>query len=244
MSPPPVYDSTSAVSNSGLTPYLQLPHILSLTWLAYPILSLVFVAFRLQLSSDSAQTAISNAKGDVLAGCLAAQQAASAAASMPRFMAIATNGQIVDAVNSSMNGAREALVLSLTVMEAIINFVIDIYRSTFLCFLELVVGGGLSLIIGATQEVGIIPYGSCIFASIIFPDKHLSHKYVQLFAHFYSKRRSKLNPFGNITAPQLSIPSLDSLQNVTLPSDFLNGLTTLNASLPSVSVLKSTVDDL
>jgi hypothetical protein len=153
MSPPPLHDSQSAVSNSGLTPYLQLPHILSLTWLAYPILSLIFIAFRLQLSSDSAQKAIDNAKSDILAGCLAAQRAASSAANMPRFMAVATNEQIADAVNASMNGAREALILSLTVMEAIINFIVDTYRSTFLCFLELVVRGGLSLIIGATQEV-------------------------------------------------------------------------------------------
>jgi len=71
-------------------------------------------------------------------------------------MAIATNEQIADAVNASMDGAREALVLALTVMEAIMNFVVDTYRSTFLCFLELAVRGGLSLIIGATQEVRLI----------------------------------------------------------------------------------------
>lgn len=52
-----------------------------------------------------------------------------------------------------MNGAREALVLALTCMEAIINFLISIYRSTFLCFLELVVVGGLNLLISAVQEV-------------------------------------------------------------------------------------------
>jgi hypothetical protein len=153
MSPPPVYDSTPPVSHSGLTPYLQLSHILSLTWLAYLILSLIFIAFRLNLSSESAQTAINNAKGDLLTGCQAAQRAASSAASMPRFMALATNDQIIDGVNASMDAARDALILSLTIMEAIINFVVDTYRSTFLCFLELVIGGGLSLIIGATQEV-------------------------------------------------------------------------------------------
>jgi hypothetical protein len=153
MSQPPVYDSRRSVTDSGLTPYLQLPHLLSLTWLASPILSLLFVAFRLQLSSDSALTSVNNAKGDLLTSCQAAQQAASSAASMPRFMAIATNEQIVDAVNASMDGARDALILALTVMEAVINFLVDIYRSTFLCFLQLVIGGGLSLILGATQEV-------------------------------------------------------------------------------------------
>ena len=158
MSPPPVYDSRRTVSDSGLTPYLQLPHLLSLTWLASPILSLLFVAFRLQLSSDSALASVNSAKGDLLSSCQAAQQAASAAASMPRFMAIATIDQIVDAVNSTMNGARDALILALTIMETVINFLVDIYRSTFLCFLELAVGGGLSLIIGATQEVRLADF--------------------------------------------------------------------------------------
>ena len=101
---------------------------------------------------------MNSAKGDLLSSCQAAQQAASAAASMPRFMAIATNDQIVDAVNSTMNGARDALILALTIMETVINFLVDIYRSTFLCFLELVVGGGLSLIIGATQEVRLADF--------------------------------------------------------------------------------------
>jgi hypothetical protein len=55
---------------------------------------------------------------------------------------------------------------------------------------------------------------------------------------------NKVNPFGNITAPQLSIPSLNALQNVTLPTDFQDALTKLNASLPSVSVLKHAVNDL
>lgn len=125
----------------------------SLSWLAYPILSLLFVAFRLQLSLASAQDAIVNAKDDLLTSCQAAERAATAAASLPRFMAIGTNRQVVDAINSTMNGAREALILSLTIMEAIINFIVDTYRSTFLCFLELVVQGGLTILIGAVQEV-------------------------------------------------------------------------------------------
>lgn len=154
-SPPPLYDARSNLrtSSASLKPYLQLPHILSLTWLAYPIISLLFVIFRLQLSSDEAQSSVANAKNDLLAACQAAEHAATSAASMPRYLAIATNQQFADAINGTMNGAREALVLALTCMEAIINFLISIYRSTFLCFLELVVVGGLGLLISAVQEV-------------------------------------------------------------------------------------------
>lgn len=155
MTPPPVYDHNSAshFPSTTLRPYLSLPHLLSLTWLAYPILSLLFVIFRLQLSASASQDAVASARGDLLSSCQAAEQASSAAVNMPRFMAAATNRQFADAINGSMNGAREALVLSLTVMEAIINFIVDIYRSTFLCFLELIVRGGLAILIGAVQEV-------------------------------------------------------------------------------------------
>ena len=52
-----------------------------------------------------------------------------------------------------MGVANTALVNALTVMEVIINFIIDMYRSTFLCFLDLVVKGGLAIVISAVQEV-------------------------------------------------------------------------------------------
>jgi hypothetical protein len=139
--------------SSTLTPYLQLSHLLSLTWLAYPILSLTFVAFRLQLSLSASQDAVANAKDNLLASCKAAERAAVTAASMPRYLALASNEQFADAVNGSLNAARATLILSLTVMEAVINFIIDLYRSTFLCFLELVVRGGLAILIAAVQEV-------------------------------------------------------------------------------------------
>jgi len=145
MAQPPSYPT--------LTPYLQLPHLLSLTWLAYPILSLIFVAFRLSSSMDSAKSAVASAKDNLLTSCKAAEEAATATASMPRYMAEATNKQFAEAVNGSLNAARAALVLTLTAMEGIINFLIDLYRSIFLCFLELVVRGGLSVIIGAVNEV-------------------------------------------------------------------------------------------
>jgi len=148
---PPNYETQ--YTTMTLTPYLQPPHLLSLTWLAYPILSLLFVAFRLQLSLAAAQDTVASAKDDFLTSCSAAEQAATSTASMPRLLAIATNKQFADAVNGTLDGARFVLTTSLTVMEAVVNFLIDLYRSTLLCFLELVVRGGLSILIGAVQEV-------------------------------------------------------------------------------------------
>lgn len=136
-----------------LKPYLELPYIVSLAWLAYPILSLLFIAFRLQSSSASANDAIANAKDEIQASCHAAEKATLVVVNLPRYMAAATNQHIVNAINGTMQGARAALILALTAMEAIINFIVDMYRSTFLCFLELVVRGALSILLGAVNEV-------------------------------------------------------------------------------------------
>jgi len=150
------HSTTTSHLRTSLTPYLTLPHLLSLTWLAAPILSLIFVVFRLQLSLTDAQNALNKTKVNLLASCLAAEQAATSTVSMPRYLALSTNRQFAEAVNGSLEAARIALILSITVLESVLNFVIDIYRSTFLCLLELVVRGGLSILLGAIDGVCIV----------------------------------------------------------------------------------------
>lgn len=55
---------------------------------------------------------------------------------------------------------------------------------------------------------------------------------------------NKVNPFGDISAPQINVPSLDALQNVQLPSDFQDALLKLNSSLPTVAELKDKVESM
>ncbi|PCH36129.1 hypothetical protein WOLCODRAFT_134123 [Wolfiporia cocos MD-104 SS10] len=232
---------SGSVSSGGLNPYLELPHLLSLTWLAYPILSLFFVAFRLWLSTDSAQSSVASAKSDLVSSCKAAQTAATSAASMPRYLAIAANDQIADAVNGTMDAARDTLILALTIMEGIINFIIDMYRSTFLCFLELVVRGGLSILIGAVQEINQFLTGTFnTIRTAIQNDVSSANSAIAKVVD----EINKINPFGNISVPQFSIPALSDLENVTLPTDFETALEKLNNSLPTLSTLKSEIDSI
>ncbi|KLO04385.1 hypothetical protein SCHPADRAFT_755634, partial [Schizopora paradoxa] len=231
---PPTQDGTT------LKPYLTFPYLLSLVWLSYPLLSLLFIAFRLQMSSTTAQDSIADAKADLLKTCLAAEKAATAAASMPRYLAVASNKQIADAVNDTMNAARAALVLALTILEGILNFVIDIYRSTFFCFLELVVQGGLSLLIGAVNEINS-------FLSLTFSALRSSIQSDISTANSVITKAidgiNKVNPFGKISPPQITVPSLDALSNITLPSDFMYALQKLNSSLPTVAQVRDAIQD-
>ena len=55
---------------------------------------------------------------------------------------------------------------------------------------------------------------------------------------------NKVNPFGDITAPQISVPSLSALENVTLPSDFEDALEKLNSSLPTLDQIRESIESL
>ncbi|KAG5641513.1 hypothetical protein DXG03_004829 [Asterophora parasitica] len=236
---PPTYDAHSQVST--LTPYLQLSHRLSLTWLAYPILSLLFIAFRLQLSLASANDSVASAKSNLLASCKAAEKAATAASSLPRYLAIASNDQIVDAVNATLRGVRATLVLALTIMEVVINFIIDIYRSTLLCFLELVVRGGLAILIGAVDEL------NKVVTTVATGLRNSIQKDIEGANSVISKAIeviNRINPLGNIPTPSISVPNLDGLENVSLPDSFQQGLTNLNRSLPTVAELKNKIESI
>ncbi|KAH8814549.1 plasma membrane fusion protein PRM1 [Flagelloscypha sp. PMI_526] len=223
----------------ALKPYLELPHLLSLTWLAYPILSLLFVAFRLQLSLGSAEDAISRAKDSLVASCKAAEQAATATASMPRYLAQATNEQYAEAVNASLNAARQALVLSLTVMEGIINFIIDLYRSTLLCFLELVIRGGLAVIITAVDELNkVVQSVSGGLKTTIQNDITGANSAIQSAIDGINK----INPFSDIKAPQITVPDLSSLDNVQLPASISDTLNQLNSTMPTFQDLKEKLE--
>ncbi|KAG8885917.1 plasma membrane fusion protein prm1 [Tulasnella sp. 331] len=254
--PPPTYNdhdhmpnSVNSASNSqlqpnGLAPYLTLPHHLSLTWLATPILSLIFVAFRLLISTADAQNASDDAKRDLLASCNAAQTAASAAVNLPRFMAQGINKDIELSVNASIDAARDTMVFAVTALEGIIEFLIDMYRSTFLCFLELGIRGALAVLIAATQEISTAVTASLnALRTAIQSDISAANGIVQDAVSGINKLIPSFLKL-TLTVPQITIPSLSGLQNVTIPDTFQNALTSLNSSLPTLADVRDSLDSL
>lgn len=96
---------------SRLRPYLTTAQLISLAAFASPLISLLFVLFRLQASGDVARDSVNESKNALQASCLAAERAASVGASLPRYLAQGVNHQITDACIATMEGARIALTL-------------------------------------------------------------------------------------------------------------------------------------
>lgn len=53
---------------------------------------------------------------------------------------------------------------------------------------------------------------------------------------------NEVNPFADIKAPSFDIPSLDSLQNVQIPTGFEDALRNLNNSLPTFQDIKEKLE--
>ncbi|KAG8832656.1 plasma membrane fusion protein prm1 [Serendipita sp. 399] len=227
---------------SRLRPYLTTAQLISLAAFASPIISLLFVLFRLSASSDVAQQSVNEAKNSLQASCLAAERAASVGASLPRYLAQGVNEQITDGVRATMEGVRIGLTLSLTATEALIEFCIDLYRSTFLCLLELVVRGGLSILIASVSE--ITSFLNNTLTSIttgIAGDIQSANNVIQAAVNVV-----KNIPFvgGNINIPQFTVPSAAQLANIQIPTTFEDKLKALNGSIPTLDEFREKLDSL
>ncbi|CAE6424032.1 unnamed protein product [Rhizoctonia solani] len=244
-SPPPVYASdplnAPQAHFTSLKPYLTLPYLLSLTWLATPIISLLFIIFRLIISQGAAQDSVEDAKGVLIASCAAAERAAQGVGSIGSFMAAGTNRQIEAAVNGTINAARATMIFSLTALQGIIEFVIDMYRSIFLCFLELVVRGGLAIIIGALTEVtNFLQNTVSGLKSSIQGDIQSANNAIASAVNAINSVTRIVNV--KLDVPQFSIPALSGLDNIKIPTDLQDGLAKLNSTLPTLDQLRDTVD--
>ncbi|KAJ1309931.1 hypothetical protein OPQ81_006690 [Rhizoctonia solani] len=246
-SPPPVYASDSLNAPqahfTSLKPYLTLPYLLSLTWLATPIISLIFIIFRLIISQGAAQDGVEDAKGVLIASCAAAERAAQGVGSIGSFMAAGTNRQIEAAVNGAINAARATMIFSLTALQGILEFVIDMYRSIFLCFLELVVRGGLAIIIGALTEItNFLQNAVNGLKSSIQSDIQSANSAIATAVNAINSVTKIVNV--KLDVPQFSIPALSGLDNIKIPTDLQDALTKLNSTLPTLDQLRDTVDNI
>ncbi|CAO1631211.1 unnamed protein product [Parajaminaea phylloscopi] len=230
-------------SDPGLRPYVGLQARLFLSLLSPPLISLLFTAVHLLLSSKEVDERVANTKAKLLAACAVAERQATTAASMPRYMAEAVNQRTQQTVEATVQGVGTVLYMSLTAVEAIITFIVDSYRSVFLCFIELLVRSALSLLLAAVDLMNslINDAGHGIKAGI-----QAAVDGVNAFLHgALDGVNDLLQIIGkSVKIPVVAQPDLSALDNVHLPESFDQGLRELNASLPTLTELKLRMNEL
>ncbi|SPO26520.1 related to PRM1 - Pheromone-regulated multispanning membrane protein [Ustilago trichophora] len=226
-----------------LQPWLGLRARLFLSPISIPLISLLFVALRLLISSQDLNDSIASTKAKLLSACDAVEGTASLAASFPHFLASTTNVQLAETVTATVHGAARVFDLSITAIEKILTYIVDSYRSLFLCFMELLVRGSLAVVIEAVQLISQAITAAAQGIRLAIQDSISGVNAILSTA--VSGINDVVGVFGqHINAPHISIPSLTALENITLPHEIQDGLLKLNATLPTLLELKQKMDAL
>lgn len=163
----------------------------------------------------------------------------SAMASMPHYMSQGVNELAATGVEKAVNGLMSMLLLSITAVEEIIVFYINMLTSTYVCLITLVVSGSLHAAVKVAEDVSD------------FLNKTLGdigtdiHKGVDGFQDDLNKFTQALNSVPKIFGSQSTIPKLnvdsdlDKLNNLKLPSSIDEGLEKLNNSIPTFAEVQN-----
>ncbi|KAF4637574.1 hypothetical protein G7Y89_g500 [Cudoniella acicularis] len=216
------------------TPYLGLRARLSQTWINRWTILLLLIIVRVLLAIKGVNQDIASAKEEALSACTTVENVGSAMASMPHYLADGVNAMAADGITKAVGGLMDMLTLTLTSLEEIILFLINMYTSTYVCLITLAVSGSLHVAIDMIEKVG-----SAMNASIstitgdISTDVTSFQNDLNTFLGALSIPTGLLG--GSKTPPQINITDkLASLNDIQIdPTTMDADLTKLNNSIPT-----------
>ncbi|GAA5864106.1 hypothetical protein JCM8547_005136 [Rhodosporidiobolus lusitaniae] len=225
---------TSSSSRRPLNPFLGPRAHLSLSWLSQHFLALLLVLIALAFLLASIPGLVTDGKDALNSACSGVEGAASVAVSLPHYMAGGVNEMNVKAVRAVTDGAATVMDLTLYAMEKIIIFMIDIYRSLFLCLLDLAVHGSITVLVSGIEEA------QEFLEDALGGIRTAIQSTVEGINTALNSTLGFIDdiPGVDIDIPQVDIPELSSLGNVTLPDTLVDALRSLNSSIPTYDELK------
>jgi hypothetical protein len=127
---------------------------------------------------------------------------------------------------------------SVTVLEAVLTFLIDSYRSIYMCALELLVFGALALIIGAVEEIQQAM--TKLFSSLrtLIQEQVGNANTVVQGAVAGINKLTSVFKIKELTIDKFDIPALASMENVQVGTVIEEKLKQLNSSLPNLNQIR------
>jgi hypothetical protein len=221
------------------TPYLGLQARLSQVLINRWTILLLLIICRLVLAVAGLNNDIAQAKTEALSACTSVENVGSAMASMPHYLSEGVNALAADGVTKAVNGLMDMLTLTVTGVEEIVLFVINMMTSTYACLITLAITGSLEVAIQMIEDVG-----NAMNKSISSITGDMSSD----LASFQSDLNSFLSDinigglFGSSKSPpSINItPQINALNSIQIdPSTLDSALTKLNASLPTFAQVQN-----
>jgi hypothetical protein len=168
----------------------------------------------------------------------------SAMASMPHYMSQGVNEMAATGVEKAVNGLMEMTTLSVTGVEEMVVFVVNMMTSTYLCLITLAVSGSLHVALQVIEDAqgslnkSLQAIGSDMANTVSVFDS--------AYDDFISKLGSSLTGLlgSTVTPPSIDLNStLEALNNLQLPSNLDQGLAELNSSIPTFAQVQNFTDN-
>ncbi|WVQ74452.1 hypothetical protein IAR50_004053 [Cryptococcus sp. DSM 104548] len=239
-SPPP---PSQRLATTPLRPYLALLPRIILTFFSPCLLPMILTIAHLIQNRSSTTSLAASLKSSVLSACSGLAKGAASVQAMPRYLAMQTNQETIRATQATILAVGTMLMDAITIIKVVVNFVVDTYRSLLLCTVELAVRGTLEILISAVQTISDSVTSTLNSVRTgIQDDISSANNIIQSAVNGINTVTNLVNV--KLTVPSFTIPSLDFLSNVTIPTSFEDSLLTLNSSLPTLSDLKEKMDEI
>lgn len=223
-----------------VTPYIGLRARLSQVWINQYTIILILVIIKLVIFRVSLKSSLETAEKYTLSSCRSAENMGSSAASMPHYLALGANSLIDTGLTSAREGLIQALMLSLTILEQLLLFVINMMVGTYACLLTVAVDTAANTAINATEAVVDFVDNSLTTVIDGIEDgvdalekviNSISKAFNSIAKAFSDDNASSL--IGNVTL------SIGSLKNLTIPTSINSKLEALRSEIPDYSDVKN-----
>lgn len=224
-----------------LTPYLGLRARLSQTWINRWTVLLLLVLVRVLIACVDLDNNITQSKAQALSACSGVESVGSAMASMPHYLSKGVNDIAATGIEKASNGLFEMLSLTVTGVEELVVFAVNLLTSTYLCLITMAVSGSLHASIALIEDTA--GFLNKTLGTISKDFESGIKDFESELNSFLKVVNSGLDLVDLPTVPNLDLNNqLSALNHVRLPSGLDSELQKLNSSIPTFSQVKDFVD--
>lgn len=229
---------------SNITPYLGLRARLSQVWVNRWTILLLLVLVRVLIAVVGVNYNLASAKTEALSACTAVESVGSTMASMPHYLSAGVNELAGAGIEKAVHGLMSMLLMTITGVEELIVFYVNMLTGTYMCLITLLVAGSLHAALELIDDVS-----GFLNTTLHGIGDDISNG-IGDFTNNLNKFTSGLNSvpklFGSSdTIPTLNVnSSIDKLQNLELPGNLTADLSKLNSSIPTFQDVQNFTDNI
>ena len=223
-----------------ITPYLGLRSRLSQVWFNRWTVLLLLVLVRTLIAISGLNHGLASAKTEAMSACSGVESMGSAMASMPHYLSAGVNELAASGVEKAVHGLMSMLLMTITGVEELVVFVINMLTSTYLCLITLAVRGSLQVALKVVEEVA--DFVNKTVKGISDDIGAAVDGFENNFNEFTDLLNSVPKAFGG---DEGEIPKIDlskqqtALTTMQLPSDLDQGLSEVNNSIPTFAEVQN-----